>query len=176
LQNFPHRSSSGHEARWLRLSWVPMAAVAATGWCVLVVAAPFVPPRVAFGIYAFGHLVCHQLSDRSFHLHGAQLPVCARCIGIYVGAAAMLIVWSLRSHALTRTTARRLDLVASSRAWLAWGSAPTVVTVLLEWAGVWSAPNPIRALAGVLLGLALAFVVGRAATLHYEPWPPRRLV
>ena len=28
---------------------------------------------------------CHQLSDRSFHIHGVQLPLCARCTGIFLG-------------------------------------------------------------------------------------------
>lgn len=33
-----------------------------------------------------GHyLNCHQLSERSFHIGIRQLPVCARCLGIYVG-------------------------------------------------------------------------------------------
>ena len=28
---------------------------------------------------------CHQLSDRSFHIKGFQLPLCARCTGIFLG-------------------------------------------------------------------------------------------
>ena len=28
---------------------------------------------------------CHQLSDRSFHICGFQLPLCARCTGIFLG-------------------------------------------------------------------------------------------
>lgn len=34
-----------------------------------------------------GHKVfgCHQLSDRSFHFHGMQFPLCARCTGILIG-------------------------------------------------------------------------------------------
>src|SRR5438552_2016659 len=41
----------------------------------------------AFGVYAIGSLVCHQLPERSFHLESVPLPVCARCTGIYAGAA-----------------------------------------------------------------------------------------
>ena len=33
--------------------------------------------RILFG--------CHQLSDRSFHYHGMQFPMCARCTGIFLG-------------------------------------------------------------------------------------------
>src|SRR5260221_6078532 len=48
----------------------------------------------ALAAYAIGHLICHQLPTRSFHLWGAVLPVCARCTGIYAGAAvASAAVW-----------------------------------------------------------------------------------
>ncbi|MFH1788553.1 MAG: DUF2085 domain-containing protein [Candidatus Altiarchaeota archaeon] len=33
---------------------------------------------------------CHQMPERSFMVSGVPLPVCARCIGIYVGSAAGL--------------------------------------------------------------------------------------
>ena len=32
--------------------------------------------------------VCHQRPERSFHVAGVQLPVCARCTGLYVSGAA----------------------------------------------------------------------------------------
>jgi hypothetical protein len=55
-----------------------------------VVAAPhaaFPVALIATAAYAAGSIVCHQLPQRSFHLWGVQLPVCARCTGIYIGAA-----------------------------------------------------------------------------------------
>jgi hypothetical protein len=45
--------------------------------------------------YAVGSAICHQLPDRSYHLWTAQIPVCARCAGIYVGAAMAAIVLSV---------------------------------------------------------------------------------
>jgi uncharacterized membrane protein len=37
-------------------------------------------------MHFFGKLFnCHQLSDRSFHINGVQLPLCARCTGIFFG-------------------------------------------------------------------------------------------
>jgi uncharacterized membrane protein len=36
-------------------------------------------------IYAFGDLTCHQMAGHSFFLNGNQMPVCSRCIGIYMG-------------------------------------------------------------------------------------------
>ena len=41
----------------------------------------------ALAVYAIGSRICHQLPARSFHLWSMQMPVCARCAGIYAGAA-----------------------------------------------------------------------------------------
>ena len=51
---------------------------------------PYPPTPVyllSFGTYLVGSLLCHQRPDRSFFLWGSQMPVCARCLGIYAGAA-----------------------------------------------------------------------------------------
>src|SRR5438067_12965322 len=46
----------------------------------------------SFCVYLIGSIVCHQRPERSFHLWSAQLPVCARCTGIYAGAAVAAII------------------------------------------------------------------------------------
>jgi uncharacterized membrane protein len=35
---------------------------------------------------AIGYAVCHRISSRSFHLGERQIPLCARCSGMYTGA------------------------------------------------------------------------------------------
>lgn len=42
-----------------------------------------------------GYAVCHQLPERSFHLAGEQLPLCARCSGTFLGALAGFILLTL---------------------------------------------------------------------------------
>src|SRR5580692_775131 len=78
---------------------------AAAAWSIGVVMAPLVASRpvsqassagyaFALLVYAAGSVLCHQRPERSFHLLGAQLPVCARCAGLYAGTAvAAIIVW-----------------------------------------------------------------------------------
>lgn len=40
---------------------------------------------------AVGYAVCHRIDGRSFHLGDRQIPLCARCTGMYLGAMLALI-------------------------------------------------------------------------------------
>jgi uncharacterized membrane protein len=51
-----------------------------------------------------GFATCHQIPERSLHIDGHQLPLCARCTGIYIG---MLSGW-LWLIARRRTRAAQL--------------------------------------------------------------------
>lgn len=44
------------------------------------------PPGVLGKADAVGYALCHRISERSFHIGGRALPLCARCSGIYLGA------------------------------------------------------------------------------------------
>lgn len=140
-------------------------------WVVLLLAAPWLPGWAGAALYGIGSFICHQIPERSFSVAGAQLPVCARCLGLYagsaLGAAVLVSRWRLPRGALTTTRRlRRVGVVVA---------APTVATVLLEAAGVWSPSNVTRALAGLPLGALVGLVVGNAlATLHYDGCAPPR--
>lgn len=136
----------------------PALAVLAAAWVVFVAAAPLLPVPLSALVYAFGSLVCHQIPERSFHLQSFQLPVCARCIGLYSGAA-FGALWAASSSAGRRASgsAARDIRVATVVA-----AIPTAVTVAFEWAGLWQPSNVTRSLAGVPLGFVVAFVVMRA--------------
>lgn len=148
---------------------VPVLAALAAVWLALIVAAPALPVPIAGVLYALGSFICHQRSDRSFHLFAAQLPVCARCAGIYAGAALGAVAAVLSMD--VRTCASDFP----PRALLVIGGVPTALTLLLEWSGLWAGSNLARALAGLPLGCAVALVVARAAaTVHYARCAPRR--
>ena len=130
-------------------------AVGAVSWFALVVLAPDLPPALAAAVYAAGSLVCHQLPERSFHWHGAQLAVCARCTGIYLGACSAAVLAPLPPSTYAPWAASR----ARAGKLLAAAVAPMAATVAAEWTGLWQ-PSPIvRAGTGVLLGIAAAIVV-----------------
>jgi uncharacterized membrane protein len=41
-----------------------------------------------------GYAICHRITERSFAINGRQFPLCARCTGMYLGAAlTMLVLW-----------------------------------------------------------------------------------
>lgn len=140
-------------------------ALLATAWAAGIGAAPLVrgavdgngAAQMAALTYAAGALVCHQRPDRSFHVAGVQLPVCARCAALYWSGAAGLIGWLLiRSRVGRHTTRTRF------RRWLIILGVPAAVTYLAAIAGVWDPSNVIRAMSsaplGVGLGAALAAV------------------
>ena len=42
-----------------------------------------------------GYAICHRITDRSFTIAGRQLPLCARCTGMYLGVALTFVVLGL---------------------------------------------------------------------------------
>lgn len=53
------------------------------------------PPGFLGKADAIGYAVCHRISERSFHIGSYQLPLCARCSGMYLGAVTGLIFQSI---------------------------------------------------------------------------------
>ena len=42
-----------------------------------------------------GYALCHRITERSFTINGRQFPLCARCSGMYLGVAMIIIVTML---------------------------------------------------------------------------------
>ena len=113
-------------------------------------------------IYAVGSVVCHQLPDRSFFIEGRQLPVCARCTGLYLSGAAGVLGWVIaksarrwRAMTVPPQVARRGMVVAA---------VPTAISYIGGVSGMWDGSNLLRAALAVPLGLAAGAVVAAVAT------------
>lgn len=140
----------------------PILVAAPILWIAAVFGALVIASRTSVGVplyalsavvYETGSLVCHQLSNRSFHAWGTQMPVCARCTGLYVGAAVAAL------------TATRLDRAVQRRVWdrardlLLMGATPTALTLAYEWLSGVTPSNWIRAAAGFPLGAIVMLII-----------------
>ena len=140
-------------------------AACAAAWAVsLFVAAYLVRPGAdaahlfSYVVYAAGSLICHQQPERSFHLWTVQLPVCARCVGIYLGAAISAVAFLVRP--VGSQQAAWGWPIASPRLVLALGALPSVLTLVYEWTTGDAPANWMRVSAGVPLGASIAALIG----------------
>jgi len=106
---------------------------------------------IALAITLFFSPVCHQDPARSFWLFGAPVAICARCLGLYLGAAA---------GAWLRVPRRILLPILGGTLAL---NLLDIFTELIGLHGNWIAT---RFVLGLSLGAALAsLVAGSSATL-----------
>ena len=96
-------------------------------------------------------LVCHQRPERSFWLFGGSVAVCARCLGIYLGAALGLLLRTSRTLALR-------FLIATAALNLLDGASE-----LAGWHGNWLG---VRFALGLALGAAAAMTISAAVPVQ----------
>jgi hypothetical protein len=129
-------------------------------------------------VYSTGSFICHQRPDRSFRLWAFQMPVCARCTGIYVGSAFAAMAAGLRSAGFRSgsfrpagfRSAKASRYVNSSPGNIARGFSrakialllsivPTALTLMYEWTAGITPANWIRAMAGLPIGMVVSAIV-----------------
>ena len=133
--------------------WQWSLTLAAVAWS----AALFLAPGLLFPA---GTFICHQRPDRSFFVHGHQVPVCARCTGLYVGASVAAPLALALAAAVPGARARWL---------IGFAAIPTIVTWSLEFIGTAHFSNISRFLAALPLGAMAAWLV--LSTFVHRPSP-----
>ncbi|MGE0461146.1 MAG: DUF2085 domain-containing protein [Vicinamibacterales bacterium] len=141
-------------------------ALGVPAWAAGLALAPYVSriSRIAGGLlYTVGSLICHQQPGRSFYLAGAQVPVCARCEGLYVGAALGVLAWIAYGRSRTDEWPRAHALTVLTAA-----AVPTFATVASALIGLGDPPNEWRFALAIPLGLAGGLVVGAVVSEHLK--------
>ena len=103
-------------------------------------------------IFSLGSGLCHQLPERSFIWHNVQLPLCARCTGIYFGFLFAFILLAI----LYRKAPRRGGLSDFYYGAIVVMGLPLVVDGLTSYLGFRSTTNAIRLASGAAFGAVLA--------------------
>jgi uncharacterized membrane protein len=139
----------------VRHAVIPVFALTLAGtlvWISAIFLAPYLKSRFPAGaafLYSLFSPVCHQIPGRSFSFDGHPLAVCGRCLGIYTGFLAGLVIYPF-ARGLSRISLppARLFLLLS-------------VPVGLDFAGgfarIWASPIGLRFAVGVLWGVLLPF-------------------
>jgi uncharacterized membrane protein len=146
-------------------------------WIVLVVSLLVIvtfllsPPWTVLGkTRLVGYAICHQIPERSFHMHGEQLPLCARCTGIYMGAlAGFTLMWLMGRKRAADLPPTRITLVfVGFIVLLGIDGVNSYLTFFPGAPHLYEPQNWLRLTTGTLEGLALsAFVF---PVLNYSLW------
>lgn len=116
-----------------------------------------IPGDFHYKMSALGFAVCHQISSHSFFIAGHQLPLCARCSGIYLGALATLaMLLMLRRRASRLPASHMIVLLAVFFAAMVLDGLNSTLQSFNS--GIWESTNFIRLLTGALSGIAVAFI------------------
>lgn len=159
ISDYVPQCVTGEEARrrqWVRVMAWGVTASAALLFVAAVCLAPVARARgaglTALVIYQSFSFICHQMPERSFHLEGHPLAVCARCFGLYAGLAAGVLAYPL-------VRSLRSAYAAPARGWLIAAALPTSIDFALGYLGIWANTHASRFWTAALLGAVAAFYI-----------------
>jgi uncharacterized membrane protein len=119
------------------------------------------PPGLLGKADAIGYAVCHRIDLRSFHLGERQLPLCARCTGIYLGVLFGLLGMAALGRSRAGALPPRRVLVALV-AFIAVMGMDGVNSYLALFPGaphVYEPQNWLRLVTGTFNGLAVSALI-----------------
>jgi uncharacterized membrane protein len=129
--------------------------VGAMVWCAAILLAPYLAasssPFAVFVYQAF-HPICHQVPERSFHLFGQKLAVCARCSSIYFAFLMGVALYPFINPSIhCSNNPTRGILVAAL--------LPMLIDVGLDLLGIHESTFVTRTMTGIIFGVVIPFFV-----------------
>ena len=127
---------------------------------------------------AVGYAVCHQIDGRSFHLLGRQMPLCARCTGMYLGAMLGLVFQSLTARRRTALPPWRVLIILGLFV-IAFGidGVNSYLHFFPGFQGLYEPQNWLRLLTGTGMGIGVAALLFPAFNQSaWKDWDERRAI
>ncbi|MEH7010220.1 DUF2085 domain-containing protein [Neobacillus niacini] len=105
-------------------------------------------------LHFFGRAICHQLEERSLHVSGDALAVCARDTGIYIGIFSTLIYlfFSKRGQSITIPSIKTSFLLLLF-------FVPLMIDGLGSYTHLFESNNLRRLLTGIAFGFVLPYFI-----------------
>lgn len=97
-----------------------------------------------------GSAVCHQMAERSFILDGKQLPVCARCTGIYSGIFFSMVFFFIFGRLKGNKPYTNLGMILGACAFI-----PISIDGFFSYIGFWESTQLLRVITGGVAGASL---------------------
>ena len=151
IENYAPQIIIEQQKRQAVWAWRVVLLIAAF-WVSLIISAPIAKyygfTGFADSIYWFFSHLCHQISERSYHIHAYQFAVCARCFGFYGGFLLGIVIYPF---------IRQLNNTDSfPRIWLFLAMIPMGVDWSLGYFNIWENTHLSRTVSGGILGSACA--------------------
>lgn len=118
-------------------------------------------------VYHFGDMNCHQMSSRSYHINGNQMPIAGRSTGIFIGLTIGFFTMSFVDsagdfkHTLLGLVGADLDM-SENKEWLllflfaALFALPMILDGGLQFVIDYDSFNEFRTFTGILFGLGFS--------------------
>ena len=154
-------SESPPKTRRLRRILISIGALIILGYLLYPPLAPLEKANL------IGYSICHQIPDRSFHLAGHRLPLCARCTGTYLGVAigfaAIALLGRWRAGEMLPTG--MIVVMVCFIGVMGIDGMNSYLYLLTGRAVLYQPMNWLRAVTGSLNGIALSMIVMPVANL-----------
>lgn len=106
---------------------------------------------------AVGYAVCHRIDLRSFHIGDYQLPLCARCSGMYLGAMTGLVFQWITGRRRTGMPSWKIIVpTALFILFFAVDGLNSFYNLFASRPGLYQPNNTLRLLAGTGMGIVIA--------------------
>ena len=136
----------------------------------------YTPPGLLGKADAIGYAVCHRIGERSFHIAGRQMPLCARCTGMYLGSTLGLAYQFITQPRKAALPPRKiLAVMAFIVIFWAVDGTNSYLHLFPNAPGLYQPNNVLRLLTGSGIGMVVAMalfpVFNQTVWSEYDPRP-----